>query len=152
MAGRPKRARDLAAIDLMPRDKVEELLQTTMGMPQICKSLGVGRRALEEWLDQPSQAGLLSRARARAADDIVSETIDIADSIAFDDNPQIAKVRIQTRQWVAERWNAPAYAQNKGQNVSISIAGLRLDALRHVEIVEQPKQIGGTNGGTDGDA
>ena len=49
---------------------------------------------------------------------------------------QKTRLRIQTRQWVAERWNAPAYAQNKGQNVSISIAGLRLDALRHVEIVE----------------
>jgi len=140
----------LAAIDLMPRDKVEELLQTTMGMPQICKSLGVGRRALEEWLDQPSQAGMLSRARARAADDIVSATIAIADSEPVEES-QKTRLRIQTRQWVAERWNAPAYAQNKGQNVSISIAGLRLDALRHVEIVEQPRQIGGTNGGTDGD-
>lgn len=151
MAGRPKHKRDLVALSTMPVKQITAMLESAKSMADICMELKVSRSAIEEWLAKPEQEGLLARARARAADDIVSATIAIADTEPVEES-QKTRLRIQTRQWVAERWNAPAYAQNKGQNVSISIAGLRLDALRHVEIVEQPEQIRGTNRGTDGDA
>ena len=64
-----------------------------------------------------------------------ADALDIADS-ATNEEVNLAKLRIQTRHWTAERWNAPAYAQQKGQQVSINIQGMRMDALRHVEVLE----------------
>jgi hypothetical protein len=87
------------------------------------------------WLSKPENVELVSRARVRAADLMVSDALDIADSASIEE-VNLAKLRIQTRHWTAERWNAPAYAQQKGQQVSINIQGMRMDALRHVEVLE----------------
>ena len=84
----------------------------------------------------PEQEGFLIRARARAADELVGQMIDIADDTDYQE-VQKAKLRVQTRQWVAERWNPQAYAQTKQPTVQVNLAGMRLDALRHIEVVEQ---------------
>ena len=47
-----------------------------------------------------------------------------------------ARLRVQTRQWVAERWNPASYAQNKMPSVQVNLSGMRLDALRRIEVVE----------------
>ena len=45
--------------------------------------------------------------------------------------------RIRTRQWLAERWDRKTYGTDKAQSVNVNIQGLRMEALRHVEVVEQ---------------
>ena len=78
---------------------------------------------------------LASRARAKAADDMVAESILIADETSVEE-VQKARLRVQTRQWVAERWNPTAYAQSKQPTLQVNLSGMRLDALRHIEVVE----------------
>jgi hypothetical protein len=106
-----------------------------MSETRICIQLGVSKRALTTWLDRPEQEGFLSRVRARAADQMVAETIEIADETDISEVNK-ARLRVQTRQWVAERWNPAAYAQNKMPSVTVNLANLRLDALRHGEVIE----------------
>jgi len=135
MAGRPKQRMDMVKLNLIQKDEIVEMLQQGMSIARICYALGVGRKALDVWLDMPENAELASRARARAATDLACETLDIADN-ATPEQANVAKIRIASRQWLAERWNAPVYAQQRGPAVNISIGGLRLDALRHVEVVQ----------------
>jgi hypothetical protein len=135
MAGRPKQKADLALLDTVPKEQVAALFESGKSVSRICMQLGVSRRAMDAWLDAPEQEGFLTRTRARAADSLVTETIEIADET---DSIEVnkARLRVQTRQWVAERWNPAAYAQNKMPSVTVNLANLRLDALRHGEVIE----------------
>jgi hypothetical protein len=63
------------------------------------------------------------------------ETLDIADSMA-DSNPQRDVQRIRTRQWLAERWDQKTYGLQKQAQVTINMQDLRIDALRHVEVID----------------
>jgi len=135
MAGQKKKHADLALLDTLPVEQLATLFEAGMSETRICVQLGVSKKALTEWLDRPEQEGFLSRVRARAADALVSQTIEIADETDISEVNK-ARLRVQTRQWVAERWNPAAYAQNKMPSVTVNLANLRLDALRHGEVIE----------------
>jgi hypothetical protein len=135
MAGQKKKVEDLALLDTLPRDQIQTLFEAGLSETRICYKLGVGRKALTVWLDRPENEGFLSRVRAKAADNLVSEIIEISDETDIAEVNK-ARLRVQTRQWVAERWNPAAYAQNKMPSVTVNLANLRLDALRHGEVFE----------------
>ena len=135
MAGQKKKHADLALLDTLPKDQVQVLFEAGLSETRICYKLGVGRKALTEWLDRPENEGFLSRVRAKAADNLVSEIIESSDETDISEVNK-ARLRVQTRQWVAERWNPAAYAQNKMPSVTVNLANLRLDALRHGEVIE----------------
>ena len=136
MAGNKKKNADLVLLDSLPRDQIQNLFEAGMSETRICMKLGIGKKALTEWLDRPEQEGFLSRVRARAADNLVGQMLDIADETDYQE-VQKAKLRVQTRQWIAERWNPAAYAQNKMPSVQVNLSGMRLDALRHIEVIEE---------------
>jgi len=135
MAGQKKKREDLAVLDSIPVEQIVTMFEAGKSTTSICKDLGIGRRALEIWCDMPENEHKIARARARAADQLACETLEIADS-ASPEESNLARVRIQTRQWIAERWKPSVYAQQRTPAVNISIGGLRLDALRHVEVVQ----------------
>jgi len=135
MAGNKKKHHDMALLDTLPKDQLQNMFESGMSEARICMQLGISKKALTEWLDRPEQESFLTHARARAADHLVSETIEIADESSIEE-VQKARLRVQTRQWVAERWNPAAYAQNKMPSVTVNLANLRLDALRHGEVIE----------------
>ena len=136
MAGNKKKNADLVLLDSLPRDQIQNLFEAGMSETRICMKLGIGKKALTEWLDRPEQDGFLSRVRARAADELVGQMIEIADETDYQEVNK-ARLRVQTRQWVAERWNPAAYAQNKMPSVQVNLSGMRLDALRHIEVIEE---------------
>lgn len=136
MAGNKKKEHDIALLDSLPVEQLQNMFESGMSETKICLALGIGKKALHAWLDRPEQEGFLIRARARAADELVGQMIDIADDTDYLE-VQKAKLRVQTRQWVAERWNPQAYAQSKQPSVQVNLSGMRLDALRHIEVVEQ---------------
>lgn len=131
MAGNPKTRADLVLLSEQGRDKIEELLEAGRPLEDITKVLNVSRKALYRWLDAPEQAGLLTRTRARAADRLAAETLDIADTVA-EDQAAIAKAKLrnEARRWVASKWNPQAYGDQKGVNVQINLADLHLTAVR----------------------
>jgi hypothetical protein len=135
MAGNKKKVADIALLNTLPIEQITNMFEVGMSETRICVALGVSKKGLSEWMDAPEQQGFLARVRARAANHIVGEMIEIADETDIEEVNK-ARLRVQTRQWVAERWNPAAYAQNKMPRVQVNLSGMRLDALRHIEVVE----------------
>ena len=134
MAGRPKFREDMALLEDLPDDMIVSMFEAGKSQTQICYELGIGRRALEQWIEDTDPT-IIARARAKAADKLAVETLDIADGMA-DSNPQRDVQRIRTRQWLAERWDQKTYGLQKAASVNINIQDLRMAALRHVEVVD----------------
>ena len=134
MVGRPKFKQDLAFLEEMPEEMIISMLEAGKSQTQICYELGIGRRALEQWIED-ADSDIIARARARAAENLATETLAIADSMP-ESNAQRDVQRIKTRQWLAERWDQKTYGLQKAQQVNINIQDLRLSALRHTEVIE----------------
>lgn len=134
MAGRPKFRKDMELLEELPSDMIVSMFEAGKSQTMICYELGIGRRALEQWIED-ADPNIIARARAKAADKLAVETMTIADSMA-DTNPQRDVQRIRTRQWLAERWDQKTYGLQKAQQVNINIQDLRMAALRHVEVVD----------------
>lgn len=134
MAGRPKFRQDMALLEDLPDDMIVSMFEVGKSQTQICYELGIGRRALEQWIED-TDPSIIARARAKAADKLAVETLEIADSMA-DSNPQRDVQRIRTRQWLAERWDQKTYGLQKAALVNINIQDLRMAALRHVEVID----------------
>ena len=140
MAGRPKRKKDLVALDTMGEAPVAELLESAMPIAEVCRTLGVGKRALMEWLERDeSRAGLLSHARARAAHHLADQALEIADS--DDGDVPARRLRVDTRRWLAGRWNPNAYGEKNAVAVQVNVSDLHLDALRSVKTLEQVDKV-----------
>ena len=134
MAGRPKFRKDMELLEELPDDMIVSMFEAGKSQTMICYELGIGRRALEQWIEDADPT-IIARARAKAADKLAVETMTIADSMA-DSNPQRDVQRIRTRQWLAERWDQKTYGLQKAQQININVQDLRMAALRHVEVVD----------------
>ena len=135
MAGNKKKVADIALLNTLPVEQITNMFEAGMSETRICVALGISKKALTEWMALPEQEGFISRVRARAADNLVGQMIEIADESEIEEVNK-ARLRVQTRQWVAERWNPAAYAQSKTPSVQVNLSGMRLDALRRIEVVE----------------
>ena len=124
----------MALLEDLPDDMIISMLEVGKSQTQICYELGIGRRALEQWIEDTDPT-IIARARAKAADKLAVETLDIADSMA-DSNPQRDVQRIRTRQWLAERWDQKTYGLQKAAQININVQDLRMAALRHTEVLE----------------
>ena len=111
-----------------------ERLEAGKSIATICKELGVSKKALHEWLESPERAGLASRARVRAAREFAAETIEIADT-AKPEEVAVARLRIESRRWVAAKWNAAEFGDNKTPQVVVNIGDLHLRALKQTPTI-----------------
>lgn len=136
MPGNPKVRADLALLEDLDAELVLSMFEEGRSKADICRGLGIGRRALDRWIDENDYHSIITRARVEAASHLACETLAIADGMDVD-NAQRDVQRIRTRQWLAERWDRKTYGTDKAQSVNISIQGLRMEALRHVEVVEE---------------
>lgn len=136
MPGRPKYRSDLDALQSMPEDMIWSLVEQGRTITQICYEIGVGKKALSDWFDEvdPDESKI-TRARAKAATTYAMQALEIADS-SEPEHAAKARLQIQTRQWVAERWNRKVYGTQTGPQITLNIQDLRLNALRHAEVVE----------------
>jgi hypothetical protein len=133
MAGRPKFRQDMTLLEELPHDMIVSMLEAGKSQTTICYEMGIGRRALEQWLEDTNPT-IIARARAIAADTLAVETMTIADGM--EDSTQRDVQRIRTRQWLAERWDQKTYGLQKAQQININIQDLRMAALRHVEVID----------------
>lgn len=70
-----------------------------------------------------------AQARELGAHQLVDEAIAISDAASPGD-ANVARLRVATRQWVAERWNRREFGTDKGATVNVTVGALMLDALR----------------------
>lgn len=135
MAGTPKKKSDLELLEKIGEETILAMFEDSKSIADICIALGVGKRALDVFIDENDLAPKITRARARAADLMAVETVQIADELDVD-HPSRAALRIKTRQWMAERWDQKTYGLQKAQQININVQDMRISALRHVEVVE----------------
>ena len=121
-------------LEELPDDMIVSMFEVGKSQTMICYELGIGRRALEQWIEDTDPT-IIARARAKAADKLAVETMTIADGMDID-NPQRDVQRIRTRQWLAERWDQKTYGLQKAQQININVQDLRMAALRHVEVID----------------
>ena len=141
MPGNPKRRKDVAFLNSMPEEMILSMVECGKSIADICVSLGISKRALDQWIDENDMGAMITRARARAADLMACDTITIADGMDVQ-NPQRDVQRIRTRQWLAERWDQKTYGLQKAQQVNINIGSMRMDALRHAEVIDAELSTG----------
>lgn len=134
MAGRPKRKLDLAKLEEIGAEAVEDLLERGQSITDICKALAVQKKALHDFLERPENSGLLARARVRAADNLAVETLNIADS-ATPETATVARLQVDTRRWLASKWNSQQYGDKQAPLVNITLTDLHLNSLRRVDPV-----------------
>ncbi len=135
MAGTPKKKSDLELLEKIGEDAVVSMFEDAKSVADICIALGIGKRALDVFIEENDLAPKIARARTRAADLLAVETLKIADEIE-EDHPARPVQRIKTRQWIAERWDQKTYGLQKAQQININVQDLRMNALRHVEVLE----------------
>lgn len=136
MPGRPKYRSDLEALQAMPEDMIWSLLEQGRTITQVCYEIGVGKKALQDWFNEVDpDDSKITRARAKAATNYAMQALEIADS-SEPEQAAKARLQIQTRQWIAERWDRKTYGTQTGPQITLNITDLRLNALRHAEVVE----------------
>jgi hypothetical protein len=96
----------------------------------VIKALGVSIGGFYKWIDRDAKRGeLLTRARARGGQSLAEETLEIADS-ATPQEAQVAKLRVDTRRWLASKMAPDEYGDKQQPLVNIDLGSMALDALR----------------------
>lgn len=146
MAGSPVKRRLAAELELRARAEFPEdpsanaldyVARWQAGgntLRKLCKELSVSAPMLSDYLrityGAPETRAALSRAREYGAHQLVEQALEIADEATILD-VQVARLRVQTNQWVAERWNAAEMGTKPaGASLTVNIGSLMLDALR----------------------
>ena len=97
----------------------------------LARSLEISHTAFYDWIDRggAERADALARARARGGRSLAEQTIEIADS-ASPQEAQVAKLRVDTRRWLASKQAPDEYGDKQQPLVNIDLGSMALDALR----------------------
>lgn len=96
----------------------------------VIKALGVSIGGFYKWIDRDAKRGeLLTRARARGGQSLAEQTLEIADT-ATPQEAQVAKLRVDTRRWLASKMAPDEYGDKQQPLVNIDLGSMALDALR----------------------
>jgi AraC-like DNA-binding protein len=145
MAGSPKKKALRIELERRTREEWPDELERThldyvadwqangKTLRSLCDQLAVSPNMLHTHLRDTYGVGtvrdVLARAREAGAHLFAEESIDIADA-ATEDDVQVARLQVSTRQWVAERWNPKELGGQKGANLIVNVGSLMLEALR----------------------
>jgi hypothetical protein len=133
MAGRPIDQMNMKKLDDIGENNLFDRLAAGQTMTGLVKELGIGKRLFYKWMR--SVEGREDRyysARKEWANYLAEETLSIADNIADASDAQVAKVRIDTRKWLAAQAHPDNWAARKDPLVQINIHDQHLKALRDI--------------------
>lgn len=118
-------------------EKVLESLRLTGSLHRTCKEVGVGRTAVINWVteDIDGFASEYARCKLEGIDALVEDTLEIGDEPppvlqngAIDHGAVAhAKLRIETRRWLAERMAPKKYGLKQGLDMTNSDGSLQMD-------------------------
>lgn len=112
-------------------DAVIEFIASGGTISALCKILGIGNTTFDRWVEKGGEArtAAYARARVRAGQSLAEQTLDIADS-ASPQEAQVAKLRVDTRRWLASKMAPDEYGDKQQPLVNIDLGSMALDALR----------------------
>jgi hypothetical protein len=120
------------------KDILDQIAQGR-SIAELARGRNVCRAFLSEILNSPENLSALRAARALAASAFAEETIKIADS-AEPATSQVARLRIETRQWLAARWGREVYGERSVPNVQLNLAQIHADTIRRCCAEERAKR------------
>jgi hypothetical protein len=101
----------------------------------VIKSLDISIGGFYKWIEKDAQRGeLLARARTRGGRSLAEQTLEIADN-ASPQEAQVAKLRVDTRRWLASKQAPDEYGDKQAPLVNIDLGSMALDALRKRTVV-----------------
>jgi len=97
----------------------------------LARSMEISHTAFYEWIERggAERADALARARARGGRSLAEQTLEIADA-ATPQDAQVAKLRVDTRRWLASKQAPDEYGDKQQPLVNIDLGSMALDALR----------------------
>ena len=112
-------------------DAVIEFIASGGTISALCKVLGIGNTTFDRWVERGGEArqAAYARARARGGQSLAEQTLEIADQ-ASPQEAQVAKLRVDTRRWLASKMAPDEYGDKQQPLVNIDLGSLALDALR----------------------
>lgn len=126
------------------RQEILERIEAGDSMQVIANDLGIKRHWLLDYWELPVNAIEYARSRVRAATVLVEETKDIADTSL----PQVgelmkAKLKIQTRQWIARHWDRSRYGDIPQQQTGPPMAFIHAEVIRKrsAELTAAPLEL-----------
>ena len=106
------------------------------GYRRIAEDLGVSLTLFANWAKHTdARRELLRQARENAAQTLAEQALEIADD-ADPLTERVARLRIDTRKWIASKWAPDTYGDNKGPLVQVNITDMHLRAVRNVDVID----------------
>ncbi len=105
-------------------------------MVKIAADFGENRDLLGNWLySTPEGREMATRARARSANALAEQALTIADKGTTENAPK-TRLQVETRRWLASKYDAAVYGDTRGPTVQINIGQLHIDALRQHRTID----------------
>lgn len=138
MAGNPILRAAVATIEAKGGyQRICERIADGETMTDIAREYGIGRSVMQDWFKRdPARREALRRARETAASALADQALTIADTTDAQ-NVQVAKLRIETRRWLASRMDPEQYGERPTTAVQVNIGALHLDSLRKVNTTQE---------------
>lgn len=142
MAGKPEAKRQLALIEGLGLDEIVRRVAGGETIRSIAADLGVNPNRISTWVNSSDErAEALSRARMRGAHALVEEGHSIVMQ-ATNESATVAKLQSDYLKWMAAKFNAAAYGENRAPVVAISIDSQAWHAIKHADAltIDAPQQ------------
>ena len=142
MAGKPEAKRQLALIEGLGLDEIARRVAGGETIRSIAADLGVNPNRISTWVNSSDErAEALSRARMRGAHALVEEGHSIVMQ-ATNESATVAKLQSDYLKWMAAKFNAAAYGENRAPIVAISIDSQAWHAIKHADAltIDAPQQ------------
>jgi hypothetical protein len=122
-------------------DGVLDAVASGKSLAAVARDMGVERARLSQFLNRDEDTkARLARAREDAAAALVDQSLEIVDT-AEPESVQVAKLRADTRKWIASRLDRQTWGDDKSPGIAIQINGLHLDALRNAhKVIDQDSE------------
>ena len=123
---------------------VFERIMAGRTVASIQKEINIGHRIFYSWLHGGPKAtrdetrwARYQEARRIASDTLAEETLQIADECASPEEVGIAKLKIDTRKWLAGAMNPETYGNRPATQVNLSLGDMHIQALKDVVSASQ---------------
>jgi hypothetical protein len=133
MAGKPESKRQLALIENLGIDEIARRVAGGETIRAIATDIGVNPNRISTWVNSSDErADALSRARMRGAHALVEEGHSIVMK-ATNESATVAKLQSDYLKWMAAKFNAAAYGEQRAPIVSINVDSQAWHAIRQAE-------------------
>jgi transposase-like protein len=142
MAGKPESRRQIALIENLGIDAIADRVAGGETIRSIAADLGVNPNRISSWVNSSDErAAALSRARMRGAHALVEEGHSIVMQ-ATNESATVAKLQSDYLKWMAAKFNAAAYGENRAPVVAINIDSQAWHAIKHADAltIDAPQQ------------